>query len=659
MRREHEPVFADLNGGCIGNITLYSVSVTGRYIVIVAAGAEIASALSVPIHSSQNVFLYDTASKTINVESTNASVVDVRNSTTGEIIGQKIAQVPVTFPWCVFVLCTFATARLSLSLSILSQFFTSDSARLSDDTRWIAMRCSVGNASLTFIRDRSSESATLEPISTNATGEPWTAGCEPTAVSHGGRFVVFQCSSWRDHGSSVVSGSLWASSSLLEVAVVVLDRSANDYSSRVFVVPPARPLTGCGLGSHRILSPVISPKESDFFVIAAYNAPLGTGSFSSVPIRWWHNSPFQSQAIFGDKDSPVGVYSISSDGSKALVATSSFLLAPYDVNGRLDAYVVPLSASANVTGLLVTARDNYFTSTLPNFNCPGLRPQPRFECIDGVWTLRPQGLTRTVILRSDIDIRNGSIAATVANTTVLVAGSVRIGCNSTFFLGANTCALRLLWLLYFLCPIPNHSTHLALLLSDQLSICGTLNTTIKGGGTFVVEALGCASLGGLLDVTLDVAQTRSGNSSTNEIPLIGYTELCPSSGTTQVNVRPVNSDPCEIFASRVEQRSTGLYLVFSITPSLAERCVQAPSSDASSLSVVAWAIPVAVLVLAVAVVVTILAVPTLRHKVFPFMNRRKKSDATPDEELEEAPVSKKTRAQANQAGWLRSNSPVV
>lgn len=616
VRREHEPVFAHVNGGCIGNISLQSVSVSGRYIVVVASGAEISSGLELPVHSSHNVFLYDTLTKTITVESTNASLVDVKNSTTGEIIGQKVVQVPVTFP------C--------------------DSAQLSDDARWIAFRCFVNNASQTFIRDRSSENATLEPISINSTGHPWQAACEPVAVSHAGRFVVFQCNRWGTDGTSVITGSPWTSSSLLEVAVVVLDRSASEYSSRVFVVPPARPLTGCGLGSHRILAPVISPQELNFFVIAAYNAPLGTGSFSSVPIRWFHSSPFESRPMFADKDSPVGVYSISSDGSKAVVATTSFLLAPYDVNGRLDAYVVPLSASTNVSGLLVTARDNYFTSTLPNFNCPGLRPQPRFECIDGVWTLRPQGLTRTVILRSDIDIRNGSAAATVGNTAVLVAGSVRIGCNATFLLGANT----------------------SILLSDQLTICGTLNATVTTGGTFVVEALGCASLGGTFDVTVDVSQTRPVNASTDEIGLIGFAELCPASGTTQVNVRPVNTDPCEIFASRVEQRSTGLYLVFSITPSQEERCRQPSSNNASTdgaFGVIAWAIPVAILVLAVAAVVVILAVPALRHKVFPFMNRRKKSDPAHDEEELEgpAPVSKKTRAQANQAGWLRSNSPVV
>jgi hypothetical protein len=181
-----------------------------------------------------------------------------------------------------------------------------------------------------------------------------------------------------------------------------------------------------------------------FFVISTYQTPLSGDDFTYTSLLWYADRPTESQMMFAEKNSPVGVISVSRDGQKMVAVTTSFLLAPYDVNGRSDAYVIQFSNSSNGNALLVTARDNYFTSLLPNFNCSGLRPQPRFECINGIWTLRPSNYSSTVILRSDIDVRNSTNAIAVGNATVLVAGGLTVGCNSSFSIGSNTSTFSVL-----------------------------------------------------------------------------------------------------------------------------------------------------------------------------------------------------------------------
>eukprot|EP01122_Echinamoeba_exundans_P016653 TRINITY_DN8504_c0_g1_i1.p1 TRINITY_DN8504_c0_g1~~TRINITY_DN8504_c0_g1_i1.p1 ORF type:complete len:1259 (-),score=214.43 TRINITY_DN8504_c0_g1_i1:61-3837(-) len=607
IRREHELVLPGPDGSCSANITFGFSSISGPLVIFSAIGPIFGSGNITEVFSNHAVFSYDVVSKVTRIESTNATEVEVRNSTTYELIGTEIRQVPVSFP------C--------------------DDAVLSGNNRWLVMRCypNVGPPAI-YLRDRFSTTSELELLSVNSTGGMWEAACRPRGITDTGRYITFECQAWSYAGQTVVGpGSPWLHP-LFEIAVVVLDRSGVGYSNRVFVIPPARPFTVCGPGAHRIYSPVM-PTALDgsgrFFVISAYQTPLTGEDFTYSSLLWYADRPSESQMIFTDKNSAVGVVSVSGDGAKMVAVTSSFLMAPYDVNGRSDVYVIQFSNSSYGNALLVTARDNYFTSTLPNFNCPGLRPQPRFECINGIWTLRPSNYSSTVILRSDIDVRNSTNAITVGNATVLVAGGLRVGCNSSFSIGTNT----------------------SVLLADGFSLCGTINTNVgyKPNG-FVIESLGCATLGGLLNVTVDNAAFANANGSV-EIGIVGFESLCPGSTVPQVTVVSNYNPDCQKVVQRVETRSTGLFVVFDLSRSTEARCLppmDTPSGalDEKALGVVAWAVPVAIIVAAVIAVVVIMTVPAIRHKVFPFLERRAAKSKVPEEEMEEAqPASrKKSRA---------------
>lgn len=622
IRREHELLLKGENNTCVGNVSMDPTWLSGSQIVFTTRGAISNFAGFDQVHSGSNVVSYDYDSQVTLLESTNATLVEVRNTSlagNGELLGYATQQAPVPF--------------------------ACDHGIISGDGRWVVLRCfpSLGPA-VVFIRDRTDPEALLVPLSVNATGGLWEADCLPKSITDTGRFIAFECRGWATGGASVVGPtSPWVGTALFEIAVILMDRNAVNYAQRVYVIPPGRPLASCGPGAHRVYGPVIPRNPTGrFFIIVTYQAPLTGEDFTVVSLIWYLDTPLVSSILFPDKNSPVGVASISADGSKVVAVTTSYLLAPYDVNGRTDAYVVNLNNVTTSNAMLVSARDNYFTSSLPAFNCSGLRPQPRFECINGTWTLRPSNYSNTIILRSDVDVTNGTNAAAAPNATVLVAGAVRIGCNGSFAIGMNT----------------------SILLADQFTICGSLSGFLRPNG-FLIETLSCANLGGTIDVTVDT-QSISNNGSV-AVGIIGYESLCANqSGIPQVTVRTDNIPRCKIVSQNLESRSTGLYVIFTFTDSADASCqppnMNGATDDGNGISVVAWAVPVAIILgLALITVIVIMTVPSIRKKVFPFLSRRSKDDDKPlqadEHEMDSSPTAprKKTRAQA--PSWTKSVKP--
>jgi hypothetical protein len=192
-------------------------------------------------------------------------------------------------------------------------------------------------------------------------------------------------------------------------------------------------------------------------------------------------------------------------------------------------------------------------------------------------------------------------------------------------------------------------------------LCGTINTNVgfKPSG-FVIESLGCAKLGGFLNVTVDNGAFINANG-TLELGIVGFESLCPESGIPQVNVVYNYNPDCQKVSQRVETRANGLFVVFDLSRSTEARCLPPADTpngalDEKALGVVAWAVPVAIIVVAVIAVVVIMAVPAIRHKVFPFLERRSaKSKMVNEDEMEEAQA---TRKKSRAPEWQASARPV-
>jgi hypothetical protein len=102
IRREHELVLPTNDGSCAANVTFGFSSVSGPLVIFSASGQIVGAGNITELFSTRSLFSYNVVTKLTNVESTNATEVEVRNSTTYELLGTEIRQVPVSFPWSVY-----------------------------------------------------------------------------------------------------------------------------------------------------------------------------------------------------------------------------------------------------------------------------------------------------------------------------------------------------------------------------------------------------------------------------------------------------------------------------------------------------------------------------------------------------------------------------
>jgi hypothetical protein len=188
----------------------------------------------------------------------------------------------------------------------------------------------------------------------------------------------------------------------------------------------------------------------------------------------------------------------------------------------------------------------------------------------------------------------------VLNGTILANGNIDVGCNSTLIIGSGSSVSS----------------------SDQIRICGTV---IIQGGSFGPALTGnCAVLsGGTIIIDVDALNSGAINGTT---PIISTSCRLPDGGNITARVSAKHPDPCKDYVARTVVSGPTLSVVVTTENNGKPGCIPAPSGSvgdgAFNMQIALGASLGAIALLALIAIIIVVSVPKIRHKVFPFLNRR-------------------------------------
>lgn len=228
---------------------------------------------------------------------------------------------------------------------------------------------------------------------------------------------------------------------------------------------------------------------------------------------------------------------------------------------------------------------------IPNFGCPGARPHPRFDCINGTWILQSP---KTILIRGDVNVTLENNGA-VINGSVLIRGGMLINCGGTLVLVANA----------------------TVGVSDIAVLCGQLIVgPIANSSKYTLDTVGCTTLlpGSVIRVDLSSITLNSSSVSLNLLK-----SDCGLNGNVTVSLENIPTDPCKQFVTREIRTEKTLSVLLEVDSSrCATPSAAAQSDPLSTGAAVGIAVGIAGGLIAL-LLITIIAVPKLRYKCFPFM----------------------------------------